>query len=350
MPLVAIDGRCNRRSHHHYGVRMSASAVNELPVVGDRTPEIEELVSNIRLWLKASTSAPPLRKPGADQPAQPESDVDRGVFISYSRVEPGFDLDLVVLVNTLKEEGSTTPGEVTRLVHKARTQKPERSVVVLLDEENAETVRAARVAGAFDFLGADEIRNVEAVFWRLYNATLLARLFSPAEVSPPEPPATIRPLTMRRSARLSAARLSKADAEIDAAVASLPTAEDRRAHAADLLKVVTPEVRDVQSGRLDARRIAEDMEMSMAALARASGASQRTLSSEPDSPAAQAGLLPVARLSSVLSRLFLPEHKRVWLQTPHPRFGDRSPMQAIEDGEADLVLLSVESARDGNPD
>jgi uncharacterized protein (DUF2384 family) len=279
-----------------------------------------------------------------------QSDFDRGSFVLHSTVEPGFDLDLVVLVNTLKEEGSTTPGEVTRLVHKARTQKPERSVVVLLDEENAETVRAARVAGAFDFLGADELRNVEAVFWRLYNATLLARLFASAEASAPVAPETIRPLTVRRSAPLSAARIRQADAEIDAAVASLPTAKERRANAADLLKVITPEFRDVQSGRLDARRIAEDMEMSLAALARASGASQQTLSARPDSPAAQAGLLPVARLASVLNHLFLPEQKRVWLQTPHPRFGDRSPMQAIEEGEAELVLLSVESARDGSPD
>ncbi len=330
---------------------MSASAVHELPVVGDRTPEIEELVSNIRSRLKASTSAP-VRKPDPGQSARRETDSDPGVFPTYSRGEPGFDLDLVVLVNALKEEGITTPGEVTRLVHKARTQKPERSVVVLLDEENAETVRAARVAGAFDFLGADEIRNVEAVFWRLHNATLLARLSAagPAELSAPEPPAKIRPLTTRRSAPLSAARIREADAEIDAAAASLPTAEERRARAADLLKVVTPEFRDVQSGRLDARRIAEDMEMSVAALARASGASEKTLSSDPDSPAAQAGLLPVARLSSVLNHLFPPEHKRVWLQTPHPRFGDRSPMQAVEEGEAELVLLSVESARDGSPD
>jgi hypothetical protein len=265
-------------------------------------------------------------------------------------VEPGFDLDLVVLVNTLKEEGSSTPGEVTRLVHKARTQKPERSVVVLLDEEDAEAVRAARIAGAFDFLGADEIRNVEAVFWRLHNATLLARVFASDEASAPETPKTVRPLTVRRSVRLSAARIREADAAIEAAVASLPAAEERRARSADLLKVITPEFRDAQSGRLDARRIAEDMEMSIAALARAAGVSQQALSSKPDSPAAQAGLLPVARLSSVLNQLFVPEHKRVWLQTPHPRFGDRSPIQAIEAGEAELVLLSVESAQDGSPD
>ena len=328
---------------------MSASAVHELPVVGYRTPEIEELVSEIRLRM-AGTSAPPVRRPRADRSSHAHSDFDRGASPSHPRVEPGFDLDLVVLVNTLKEEGSSTPGEVTRLVHKARTQKPERSVVVLLDEEDAEAVRAARVAGAFDFLGADEIRNVEAVFWRLHNATLLARVFASHEAAAPETPKTVRPLTVRRSARVSAAQIREADAAIDAAVASLPTAEERRARSADLLKVITPEFRDAQSGRLDARRIAEDMEMSIAALARAAGVSQQALSSKPDSPAAQAGLLPVARLSSVLNQLFVPEHKRVWLQTPHPRFGDRSPIQAIEAGEAELVLLSVESARDGSPD
>jgi hypothetical protein len=329
---------------------MSVSAVNELPVVGDRTPEIEELVSNIRSRLKSRTSATPVRQARSDKSQSSRSGFGPDVLIASSWGEPEFDLRLVVLVNTLKEKGSTTPGEVTRLVHKARTQKPARSVVVLLDEEDAEAVRAARVAGAFDFLGADEIRNVEAVFWRLYNATLLASVFASAKASAPEEPKKIRPLRVRRSARLSAARIREADAAIDAAVASLPTAEERRAHAADLLKVITPEFRDVRSGRLDARRIAEDMEMSIAALARAAGVSQQALSSKPDSPAAQVGLLPVARLSSILNQLFLPEHKRVWLQTPHPRFGDRSPIQAIEAGEAELVLLSVESARDGSPD
>jgi hypothetical protein len=44
-----------------------------------------------------------------------------------------------------------------------------------------------------------------------------------------EAPKTIRPLTVRRTARLSAARIREADAAIDSAVASLPTAEERRA-------------------------------------------------------------------------------------------------------------------------
>jgi hypothetical protein len=38
------------------------------------------------------------------------------------------------------------------------------------------------------------------------------------------------------------------------------------------------------------------------------------------------------------------------LQTPRPRFGGRSPVQAIEAGEAELVALSVESALEGHPD
>lgn len=329
---------------------MLTSAAVELPVVGDRTPEVEELVKQIRSRLTARISAVQEGKSQQDHSPRDWGCFNRAVFISYTGVEPAFDLDLVVLVNTLKGSGAATPGEVSKLVRKARVQRPERSVVVLLDEESPEAVRAARDAGAFDFLGADEIKNVEAVFWRLCNATFLARAFAAAEASPPKAPRTIRPLTVRRSPPLSEARLREADAAIDAGVASLPTPHERRARAADLLKVVTPEFRDVQSGRLDARRIAEDMEMSVAALARASGVSQQALSSKTDSPAAQAGLLPIARLSSVLNELFLPEHKRVWLQTPHPRFGNRSPIQTIEAGEAELVLLSIESALDGSPD
>jgi hypothetical protein len=152
------------------------------------------------------------------------------------------------------------------------------------------------------------------------------------------------------STRLAASALREAEAAIDAVVARLPTAEERRARRPHLLEIIPPELRDAETGRLDARRLAAATGLSLAALARASGVSQQALSATPDLPAAQSGLPPIARLSVMLDEMFTPEHKRIWLQTPHPRFGGRSPAEAIEAGDAELVALSVGNALEGHPD
>jgi hypothetical protein len=242
------------------------------------------------------------------------------------------------------------PSKVADLVLTAREREPGRAVLVVMEVKSPEAVRAARDAGASEFLGKDEIDNVEAVYWRLTNAMRLFHLYLDLAEATLAGPVEPRPLTVRKSDRLSESARREADAAIDAAVAALPTAEVRRSRGPDLLKIVAPELRDPESGRLDARRIAAAVGLSLAALARASGISQQALSAKPDSPGAQAGLLPIARLSAMLDEMFSPDHKRVWLQTPHPRFGGRSPAQAIEAGDAELVALSVESALEGHPD
>lgn len=260
------------------------------------------------------------------------------------------DLDAVVVVNALGEERGMAPSTVTKLVQTAREQQPGKTVIVVLDEESPEAVRAARVAGASEFLGRDEIDNEEAVYWRFRNAALLHHVDLVLADAPAPDPVEPRPLTVRKSARLSRSAVNNADAAIDPAVAALPTAEERRGRGPALLEIVAPDLRDAESGRLDARRIAAATGLSLAALARASGVTQQALSATPDSPGAQSGLLPIARLSNMLDEMFPPEHRRVWLQTPHPRFGGRSPARAIEEGDAELVMLSVESALEGHPD
>jgi hypothetical protein len=162
-------------------------------------------------------------------------------------------------------------------------------------------------------------------------------------------PSERRPLTVGRGTRLSKAAARRAEEAIDAAVAKLPTAAARR-RGTGLLEIVAPDLRDPDSGRLDARLIAQSTGLSLAALSRAASVSQQALSATPDSPGAQVGLVPIARLSAMLDEMFTPDHKRVWLQTPHPRFDGRSPAQTIEAGDAELVELSVENALEGFPD
>ena len=328
---------------------MFAMDAFDLSIVGHRTPEVvrlaallESLAKPLRHWTVAHSVTPSTHTLHVFDYSFRYSVADR--LGTHSANAPG-----VVLVNTLTLTGSATPSSVTRLVRIARERQPQKFVIVVLDEESPEAVRAARVAGASEFLGRDEIDNVEAVYWRLRNACRLYYYDLVLTNAPPLEPATPRPLTVRKSARLSQSALREVDAAIDAAVAVLPGAEERRSRGPDLLEIVAPELRDPQTGRLDARRIAEATGFSLAALARASGVSQQELSATPDSPGAQAGLLPIARLSELLDEMFLPEHRRVWMQTPHPRFGGRSPAQAVEAGDAELVALSVESALEGHP-
>jgi hypothetical protein len=326
---------------------MSIAEAADLPIVGRRTPEIERLVQTLTSCLAETSPSPSTCVWGRDK----HSSVRQGSYARSTRVSPTEDyIDLFVVVNALGEKGSMLPSAVGELVRTARGQQPEKTVFVVLEAKSPEVVRAARDAGADEFLGKEELENEEAVIWRLRNALLRAPAASTREDSASEPPVGARPLTVGEGARLPKDAVRRAEAAIEEAVPTLPTAEERRSLGADLLEIVAPTLRDPESGRLDARRISEATGMSLAALARASGVSQQALSATPDSPGAQAGLLPIAHLSELLDEMFPPDHKRIWLQTPHPRFGGRSPVQAIEAGDAELVALSVERALEGLPD
>ncbi len=325
---------------------MSTTRAARLPIVGQRTPEIERLVQTLTSWLAETSPSSTTRVRDRDTPR-----LRQGSFAKSTRVSSAdMDVDIVVVVNALGEKGSMAPSAVEELVRTARGQQPERTVLVVLEVKSPEVVRAARDAGADEFLGREELENEEAVIWRLRNAVLRASAASTREDAASEPPVGARPLTVGRGTHLTKEEVRRAEAAIEEAMATLPTAEERRSLGSGLLEIVAPALRDPESGRLDARRISEDTGMSLAALARASGVSQQALSATPDSPGAQAGLVPIAQLSEMLDEMFAPEHKRIWLQTPHPRFGGRSPVQAIEEGDAELVALSVAGALEGLPD
>ena len=315
------------------------------PIVGRRSKEMDHLIRTMRETTPVASRI--VSKGGRGRPSRSGGRAALSGGWELGRV---VDLKDFVLVNALEEGKRMNRAEVTALVRAARAQEPGRIVVVVLDEENEEAVGAARDAGAAEFLGRDEIENPEAVSWRLRNAALLSRATAVLEESGSADSPERRPLTVRNARRASARAIREAEKAIDEAVATLPTAAERRATRQDFLQIIAPGLRNADSGRLDARRIADATGLSLAALARASGISQQALSATPDSPGAQRGLLPIARLSELLDEVFTPEEKRVWLRTPNDRFDGRTPLQAIEAGDAELVALSVESALEGHPD
>jgi transcriptional regulator with XRE-family HTH domain len=207
------------------------------------------------------------------------------------------------------------------------------------------------VVGAGFGLGGFSIRQV-----RLKKRVVFAR--EGAAAAKPEPSSRgkrptpeaegVTTLSTRPSRPRSATQIAIAEARIRAGAEALPSPAERRA-ASDILQVVAPDL-CADSGRLDARRVAASMGLSLRQLARVAGVTQQALSATPDSRSIQGVLRPIARLSAVLDQAFPGERKRAWLQSPNPALGDIAPAEAIAAGRAEVVLLKVENALAGHPD
>jgi hypothetical protein len=129
--------------------------------------------------------------------------------------------------------------------------------------------------------------------------------------------------------------------------AALPTLADRRVPLAEVLSIATPKLR-ARSGRLDAKRIAARLGVSLRQLAKAAGISHQALSGTPDSKTAQAGLDPIARALGILDELFpTSDQVRAWLNTPHGRLDGSTPLAALLDGRAEQVARMLGGIRDG---
>jgi len=266
------------------------------------------------------------------------------------------------VVNALKPDGSTAPTEVRRQIRSLRAREPAAPVFVLLDEANADAVRAARQAGATDFFGAAAATNPVALRWRINMLQRYARI-PRSLVSPSELRERLRPLrrkTARKAPELhlslgppvepSTGEVARALARVEAGLRRRPTPRQALARGAKLVHVAAPELRDEGSGRFDARRIAARLGVSVNRLAPVTGVSQQALSKRPDSPRAQKGLASVARVLAALGELHSIGTAKKWLNAPNPRMDDTAPLGLILQGRADEVSRMLERALEGIPD
>lgn len=260
----------------------------------------------------------------------------RGLGVQHVRRFDHMRRPDLYLVNCLHEDGTSPPAEVARAVFAVRRQSTGVPIVALIDETNADALRAAREAGATSFIGAGEAENEEAVSWRVSGWT--PRVPQIIEEPPPADPA-----------RPSPREIAAAIAAVNTSVSLLPTPAARLARAAGWVRVDAPHLRDAESGRFNAKRIAAALGISLARLAPATGATQQALSTKPDSAKAQAGLASVARVLAALDELLPAEQRRMWLNTPHARFGGRTPLTLIEAGDAEALARAVEAALEGDP-
>ena len=110
------------------------------------------------------------------------------------------------------------------------------------------------------------------------------------------------------------------------------------------------ELHDPQSGRLDARRVADFYAIPLADVARALGGSLSRLHKTPASASAQAGLGVFERIGRALLCLAgSPENARVWLRAPDPQLEHQTPLTLIVEGRGQVVAEMLDDMLLGQP-
>jgi hypothetical protein len=111
---------------------------------------------------------------------------------------------------------------------------------------------------------------------------------------------------------------------------------------------VLPELHDLDSGRLDAKRVADYLDVPLARLAAAIGKGYKAVFKSPSSAALQPLLVPIHSLLLALRRVYGDRRESlVWLNTPHTELGGVQPLELVLGGRAEVVADLVEGALAG---
>jgi len=117
-----------------------------------------------------------------------------------------------------------------------------------------------------------------------------------------------------------------------------------------LARHVLLDLHDPETGRLDARRIAAYLHISLSSLAAVTGGSVAAIHKAPAADSFQQALAPIARTISVLSEVLQSKERvQAWLHSPHPDLDRRIPMRLILEGHAGAVADMLEAALAGQP-
>jgi len=117
-----------------------------------------------------------------------------------------------------------------------------------------------------------------------------------------------------------------------------------------VLSLPLPELHDPESGRIDARRIADYLHIPLVQLAPTLGRKYTTLHKTPDALAVQPDLASIKRTLEILAQVFgSPGTVRAWLNSRHPDLGGRTALSVILEGHAPIVEQMLEDAVVGQP-
>jgi hypothetical protein len=117
-----------------------------------------------------------------------------------------------------------------------------------------------------------------------------------------------------------------------------------------VLELPLPELRNAQSGRIDAQRVADYLAIPLRRLAAVLAVGYAGLHKTPDSARTQEALRPIVRVLELANRAFGgAEPVRKWLNRPLRELEDESPLAVILAGEADAVETLLVNALTGIP-
>jgi hypothetical protein len=125
---------------------------------------------------------------------------------------------------------------------------------------------------------------------------------------------------------------------------------DRHSQRIDPPSILLPELHDPANGRIDAKKIADRLAMPLSKLSDPLGVDYGTVYKTPSAERLQPALRPIKRSLEILSQT-IGNQKTVlaWLNTPHPFLDKKTPLQIIQDGQADQLETILENAIAGIP-
>jgi hypothetical protein len=250
--------------------------------------------------------------------------------------------------------------EILDHIRELRRSDPSAAVLALVDSSTQHVIAQALSAGADEILLSDDVESGSQVSARVQTA--IARAANRADpaggvqssivtgAQPRARGAGHPAVRQSPSAAPSEAELTAALAQVDDLAGKRLTVEQRAERAArawnDVLAIVAPSLRN-DNGRLDAKRIAERLGVSVAALAQAIGKQRQTVNKTPDADDLQPALAPMARVISMLDDALAPNELTAWLSSSHAGLGGATPRAEILAGRAARVALMLESALGG---
>lgn len=120
--------------------------------------------------------------------------------------------------------------------------------------------------------------------------------------------------------------------------------------AANIPKVILPELHDENTGRIDAQKVADFMGVPLKPLAEGLGLNYKAVHRNPSASGFQEALRPVKRSLEILHEFFGPKETiRIWLNTPHPDLDGATSLDTILEGKAFAVSRILGNALNGVP-
>ncbi len=109
------------------------------------------------------------------------------------------------------------------------------------------------------------------------------------------------------------------------------------------------EVFDAETGRIDARAVADELAVPVSDLARAIGKGAAAVRKTPDAPALQDALAPIVDVLQRLAALFQSNMStvRIWLNAPNRGLGGEQPMRYLLSGRVKVLDDLVGALEEG---